>query len=251
MSDQLRVPQPPAGLPLSSPATHVCYRKTVSESYQYLGFLGDLPAKGFPLLDERAQSTDGEREAFRESGTFPWSNKTPGGWQGSWNLLTAALGYQHASWGRRKSTGSRALKSAPWSLLCPRLTGSSRSCHFSSLSLSFSERQITISGQKGSSSLHRGRGVLVLRSLRDKRPLPCPPQLYPRCPRPTKDEPLTLVFLCLPHLTQNPLEGASLDSFFSTDRSFLLGSPPSLMDSAFTAVPCVCPCSCLAERALK
>lgn len=100
LPDQLRVPRPLAGLPLQSP--HVCYRKAVSNSYQYLGFMWDLPAKDFPLLDEKAQSTDGEKEALRDSGTFPGSNKTPGGWQGSWNLLTTTLGYQHASWGRRK-----------------------------------------------------------------------------------------------------------------------------------------------------
>lgn len=101
--------------PSPSPATHVCFRKTVSKSYRYLRFMWKLPAKDFPLLEERAQSTDGEKEAVRDSGTFPCSNKTPGRWHGSWNLLTTALDYQHASWGRRKSPspGLSGLSSAP------------------------------------------------------------------------------------------------------------------------------------------
>lgn len=176
----------------------------------------DLLAKDFPLFDERAPSTDGEKEVLRDSGTFPCSNKTPGGWKGSWNLLKTALGYQHASWGRRKNTGLGlgALKSAPWCLRCPSLAGSSQCCHFSSLSLSFPECQMTISGQKGSSrrglfSLHRSQSGVVADRPLSQLPSPCPSQLCPHCPRPARDEPLTPVFLHLAHLTPNPPEGAS------------------------------------------
>lgn len=85
------------------PSTHVSYRKTVRNPVTTLDSFGAFLQRTFPSLDERAQSTDGEKEALRDSGPLPCTNSPPGGWQGSWNLLTIALGYQRAYWGRGKS----------------------------------------------------------------------------------------------------------------------------------------------------
>ena len=89
--------------PSLSSSTHVTYRKTVRNPVTSLDSFRAFLQRTFPSLDKRAQSTDGEKEALRDSGPLPCTNSPPGGWQGSWNLLTIALGYQRAYWGRGKS----------------------------------------------------------------------------------------------------------------------------------------------------
>lgn len=112
-----------------APSIHVCSGKTVSKSYQELDSSGTFLQRTFPFLDERAHSTDGQKEALRDSGTFPCSNSPPGGWQGSGSLLTTAPGCRPASGvgGEGKEGGTRSPQI--WSLVSPLSSASNALSH--------------------------------------------------------------------------------------------------------------------------